>query len=76
MTLFWLRAYTTYAVLGTLYNLDKTTVEENVKSVMETLSRMSCFDLERPQAGVPKLRSLQEVINAFPDVFPFIHADE
>src|SRR5687767_2645169 len=27
MTLFWLRAYTTYEVLGFFYDLDKTTIE-------------------------------------------------
>ncbi len=68
MTLFWLRAYTTYKVLGLLYDLDKTTVEENLKNVMHTLSLMSSFRMEHPQPEIPKLRSVQEVINAFPDV--------
>src|SRR5215207_11095780 len=36
MTLFWLKAYTTYKVLGTFYDLDKTTVEENLKNIMQT----------------------------------------
>jgi hypothetical protein len=76
MTLFWLRAYTTYKVLGTLYNLNKTTVEENLKNVMYTLSLMACFNLERPQADVPKLRSVQEVMNTFPDILLFIDPEE
>jgi hypothetical protein len=76
MTLFWLRAYTTYQVLGTLYDLDKTTVEENLKHVMQTLSTMASFNFERPQAEIPKLRSMQELINAFPDVLLIIDSEE
>jgi DDE superfamily endonuclease len=72
MTLFWLRAYTTYKVLGTFYDLDKTTVEENLKNIMYTLSTLDSFGLERPQADVPRLRSVQEVIHAFPDVLLII----
>ena len=37
MTLFWLRAHTTYEVLGLLYKVDKTTVEDNIKNVLDTL---------------------------------------
>lgn len=76
MTLFWLRAYTTYSVLGTLYHLNKTTVEENLKNVIHTLAVMTCFSLERPQAEIPKLRSVQEVIDAFPDVLLVMDARE
>ena len=76
MTLFWLRAYTTYRLLGTFYGLDKTTVEENLKNVMCTLSRMASFNFERPQTDVPKFRSLQEVINAFPDILLIMDSEE
>jgi len=76
MTLFWLRACTTYKVLGTLYGLDKTTVGENLKNVIHTLSSMNGFNLERPQAEVPKLRSVQEVIDTFPDILLVIDSEE
>jgi len=76
MTLFWLRACTTYKVLGTLYGLDKTTVGENLKNVIHTLSLMNGFNLERPQAEVPKLRSVQEVIDTFPDILLVIDSEE
>ena len=76
MTLFWLRAYTTYKVLGTLYNLNKTTVEEYLKSVIHTLSLMSCYDFKRPRAEIPKLRSVQEVLNAFPALLLLINSEE
>ena len=68
MTLFWLRAYTTYEVLGFFYGLDKTTVEDNLNDVLDTLAGMKTFDLERPQVEVPKLRSVQEVMDTFPDI--------
>lgn len=76
MTLFWLRAYTTYKVLGTLYDLDKTTVEDYLNDVMRTLSTMTSFNFERPRADIPKLRSLQEVIDAFPAVLLIINCDK
>ena len=76
MTLFWLRAYTTYKVIGALYDLNKTTVEENLKSVMQTLSMLACFNFERPQPEIPKLRSVQEVINAFPDILLFLDSED
>ena len=76
MTLFWLRAYTTYKVLGTFYDLNKTTVEDYLKSVMDTLSMIASFKFERPQAEVPKLSSVEEVINAFPDVLLIAQAEE
>jgi hypothetical protein len=76
MTLFWMRAYTTYQVLGSLYGLNKTTVEENLKDVLHTLSLMAGFRCERPQPEVPKLRSLQEVVNAFPDILLIIEAED
>jgi hypothetical protein len=74
MTLFWLRAYTTYEVLGFFYSLDKTTVEDNLNDVLDTLARMTTFNFEYPQAEVPKLRSVQEVMDAFPEVRLMIDA--
>ncbi len=76
MTLFWLKACTTYEVLGTLYHLNKTTIEENLKTIMHTLSLMTGFNFEHPQAEIPKLRSVQEVINTFPDVLLFMDPEE
>lgn len=68
MTLFWLRAYTTYEVLGFFYHLDKTTVEDNLNDVLEILAGIRAFNFERPEAEVPKLRSVREVMDAFPDL--------
>jgi hypothetical protein len=76
MTLFWMRAYTTYQVLGNFYGLDKTTVEDYLNHVICTLSTMASFNFEIPQADVPRLRSLQEVINAFPEILLIIDSQE
>ena len=76
MTLFWLRAYTTYKVLGNFYDLDKTTVEDYLNNVLCTLSTIASFNFERPQAEVPKLRAVQEVIDAFPDLLLIIDSEE
>ena len=76
MTLFWLRAYTTYEVLGALYHIDKTTVEDNVKGVLDTLATMTSFHVEMPPTEIPKLRSVQEVMDTFPDICLVIDTNE
>ena len=76
MTLFWLRCYMTYEVLGYFYELDKTNIENNLKDVLATLDRMTTFTLERPSADRVKLHSPQAVMTAFPDVRLVIDAKE
>lgn len=76
MTLFWLRAYMTYEVLGFFYDLNKTNVEDNLKDILATLERMTTFTYERPRAERAKLRSPQAVMDAFPDVRLVIDAKE
>jgi hypothetical protein len=76
MTLFWLRAYITYEVLGFFYDLNKTNIEDNLKDVLDVLESMSTFNFERPSAERPKLGSVQEVMEAFPDVRLVIDAKE
>jgi hypothetical protein len=76
MTLFWLRVYTTYEVLGFFYELNKTNIEDNLHGVLATLEAMTTFTLERPSADRPKLRSPQAVMEAFPEVSLVIDAKE
>jgi hypothetical protein len=76
MTLFWLRAYTTYEVFGALYHLDKTTVEDYLKGVLDILTTMTSFHVEKPPVETPKLRSVQEVMDAFPDICFVIDTDQ
>ena len=68
MTLFWLRAYTTYEVLGSLYDMDKSSVEDNLKEELATLATLTAFHFEVHQLEVSKLRSVQEVLDVFPEV--------
>jgi hypothetical protein len=80
MTLFWLRVYTTYAVMGFLFDLDPTNVEDNIKDVLATLAGMTSFTYERPAAergkfGSP-LGAAAAVMEAFPDVCLVIDAKE
>jgi hypothetical protein len=76
MTLFWLKAYTTYELLGFFYDLDKTNIEDNLILVLETLEGMATFEFERPEADRKKLHSVTEVMDAFPDVRLIIDAKE
>lgn len=76
MTLFWLRTYTTYEVLGNLYDLDKTTAQDNLNDVLDSLARMTTFKVERLQPEIPKLHSLQEVMNALPELRFLNDADQ
>lgn len=76
MTLFWLRVYTTYEVMGFFYDLNKTNIEDNLKDVLATLEMMTTFAFERPDAERVKLRSVQAVMDAFPDVRLVIDAKE
>jgi len=76
MTLFWLRVYTTYEVMGFFYELNKTNIEDNLRDVLATLQTMSTFTFERPGPERAKLRSVQAVMDAFPDVRLVIDAKE
>ena len=76
MTLFWLRCYMTYEVLGFFYSLNKTNIEDNLKDVLSTLDTMTSFTYDRPCAEHQKLNSPQAVMTAFPDVRLVIDAKE
>jgi len=76
MTLFWLRVYTTYEVMGFFYELNKTNIEDNLKDMLATLAGMTTFTYDRPGAERKKLRSVVEVMDAFPDVRLVIDAKE
>ena len=76
MTLFWLKAYTTYELLGFFYDLNKTNIEDNLNLILDTLASMTSFNFERPKADRQKLHSVAEVMDAFPDVRLIIDAKE
>jgi IS5 family transposase len=76
MTLFWLKAYTTYELLGFFYDLNKTNIEDNLNHILDTLANMTSFNFERPKADRKKLSSVAEIMDAFPDVRLIIDAKE
>lgn len=76
MALFWLKAYTTYELLGFFYDLNKTNIEDNLLLILESLECMATFEFERPTADRKKLHSVAEVMDAFPDVRLIIDAKE
>jgi hypothetical protein len=68
MTMFWLKAYTTYELLGFFYDLNKTNIEDNLKAILVILDSMTEFNFERPKENRKKLSSVEEVMDAFPQV--------
>jgi transposase len=76
LALFWLRVYPTLEVLGFFFTLDKTSAEDNLKDILATLETMTSFALEHPDKNRKKLRSVQAVMDAFPDVTLVLDAKE
>lgn len=76
MTLFWLKVYATYEVIGFFFSLNKTNIEYNLKSVLATLEAMTTFDLELPDEKRRKHHSKEVVMDAFPDVCLILDAKE
>jgi hypothetical protein len=66
MTLFWLKVHTTYELLRFFYNLSKTNIEDNLNLIMETMEGVSTFEFEHHAVDRKKLRSVAEVMDAFP----------
>jgi hypothetical protein len=76
LTLFFLRVYMTYEVLGFFFDLNKTNIEDILHDVLSTLETMATFALERPSAERQKLRSPAAVMDAFADVRLIVDAKE
>ncbi len=79
MALVWLRIYPTYEVLGFFFSLAKPNARFNVEEVLETLSGMTVFSFERPSRDSrerKKLRSVEAVMDAFPEVALVIDTKE
>jgi hypothetical protein len=76
MTLFWLRVYPTYEVLGWFFGLDKSNAWHNVQDVLATLEQMACFPLEMPDRQRQPQASPGEVFAAFPQVRLVVDATE
>jgi len=76
MALVWLRTYPTYEVLAFLFSLNKGNAQRSVVDVLATLEAHTVFVCERPAQERQKLRSVQALMDAFPDVRLVIDAKE
>ncbi len=76
MALVFLRVYPTYEVLGFFFSLTKGNAQRGVMDVLATLEAHTVFVCERPAQERQKLRSVQAVMDAFPDVRLVIDAKE
>ena len=76
MALVWLRVYPTYELLGFFFDLHKRNVQLNVRDVLATLDTIDDFPFDRPSRDRQKLRSVTEVMAAFPEVRIVIDSKE
>lgn len=76
MALVWLRVYPTYELLGFFFGLHKRNAQLNVRDVLATLDTLDTFPFDRPGPRHPKLRSVTEVMAAFPQVRVIIDSKE
>ena len=76
LALFWLRVYPTLELLGLVFDLDKTSAEDNLKDLLATLETMACFTMELPDLQRNKLRTLEQLQDVFPDLALVIGAQE
>ncbi len=76
MALVFLRVYPTYEVLSFFLSLHKANAQRGVVDVLAPLEAHTVFVCERPAADRQKLRSVQAVMDAFPDVRLVVDAKE
>jgi hypothetical protein len=74
MALVWLKVYPTWEVLGYFFGLDESNARKGSKDVLKTLEAMGSFPLERRPRK--QGRSLEEVIEAVPEVAVLIDSKE
>jgi hypothetical protein len=76
MALVWRRVYPTYELLGFFFGLHKRNAQLNVRDVLAALDTRDDFPFDRPGRERQKLRSVAEVLAAFPQVRVIIDSKE
>ena len=76
MALVWLQTYPTYEALAFLFSLNKGNVQRGVVDMLATLEAHTVFVCKHPARERQKLRSVQAVMDAFPDVRLVVDAKE
>jgi hypothetical protein len=68
MALVWLRIYPTYELLGFFFGLHKRNAQLNVRAVLAVLETLEDFPFDSPGADRRKIRTVDQVMTAFPTV--------
>lgn len=68
LALIWLRLYPTYELLGFFFRLHKRNAQLNVRAVLAVLDTLADFPFDHPGSDRRKLRTLDQVMTAFPQV--------
>ena len=76
MTLFWLRVYPSYSLLGWLFGLDKANAWRNVQDTLALLDTLPDFPFDRPPRERKKVRTAGELFEEFPEVQLIVDAKE
>jgi hypothetical protein len=76
MTLFWLRVYPSYSLLGWLFGLDKANAWRNVQDTLALLDTLPDFPFDRPAKGRQKVRTATALFEEFPEVQLIVDAKE
>jgi hypothetical protein len=76
MTLFWLRVYPSYSLLGWLFGLDKANARLHVQDTLALLDTLPDFPFDRPATDRKKVRTADALFAAFPAVGPIVDAKE
>jgi len=76
LALVWLRVYPTYELLGFFFGLHKRNAQLNVRDVLAVLDALDDFPFDRPGRDRKALRSVTEVMAAFPAVRVVIDSKE
>jgi hypothetical protein len=76
MTLFWLRVYPSYSLLGWLFGLDKANAWRNVQDTLALLDTLPDFPFDRPARDRKKVRTAEALFQEFPDVCLIVDAKE
>jgi DDE superfamily endonuclease/Helix-turn-helix of DDE superfamily endonuclease len=76
LTLFWLRVYPSYALLGWLFGLDKANAWRNVQDVLALLDTLPDFPFDRPAPDRRRLRTFDALCAGFPAAQLIVDAKE
>ena len=75
MAMIWLRIYPTYEVLGFMFDLNKSNISRNLKSVLAVLKEQLGDEIKWPEKGERK-RKMDQFMQEFPEAAAIVDATE